>query len=279
MTSVTDPAGNTTTYGVDDEFLVTKVTTASPFSYETKYSYNGNRKLVKVELENRNDDQQSRDASNPWWETRSIFSDAGLLLTKRRELSETGGTVTWIDTKYTYDDDFRLTKSIDPMGYATLLTLDERGLTTKVEVGYGSTPDTVEYTYDVDGLLVTTTRKFRNVGDASDTEVVSRREYDVFDRVTKTYDGANDATADNTSETSYSRTIKMLGLPSQRLTPVRSSSQERPQRRRMQNELSVPSQGKQASSLQPQQDQTSSQSSQPMALVLSPNQQTLVRPS
>ena len=95
---MTDPAGNTTTYGVDDEFLVTKVTTASPFSYETKYSYNGNRKLVKVELENRNDDQQSRDASNPWWETRSIFSDAGLLLTKRRELSETGGTVTWIDT-------------------------------------------------------------------------------------------------------------------------------------------------------------------------------------
>jgi YD repeat-containing protein len=49
ITSVTDPNGNTTTNEYNKISLLTKTISPPPFNYQTKYTYDGNKNLIKTE--------------------------------------------------------------------------------------------------------------------------------------------------------------------------------------------------------------------------------------
>ena len=68
VTKITDPEENATTLDVDDEFLVTKRTSAAPFSYQTVYTYNGNRQPLETWLQNR-EGTSGPVSGNEWWQT------------------------------------------------------------------------------------------------------------------------------------------------------------------------------------------------------------------
>jgi RHS repeat-associated protein len=193
-----------TTYGVDAELLVTKVTTPSPFSYETTYAYNGNRAMVQTELQNR-EGTGSPISANPWWTSQTIYDDAGMAISLRREISQSGSTVTWSDTRHTYDKDFRLTKSEDPEGRVQTSVLDARGLTIETKEGSGSPVTVSEAAYDAVGRLTKSWQEFTTPGSTLVT-VGSYREFDEFGRLSKTWDTTS--ASGNRSEYSYDKSSR-----------------------------------------------------------------------
>jgi RHS repeat-associated protein len=181
------------TYTVDKEFLVTAAVVSETIGYTTSYRYNGNRNLVRTELDNK--EGTSTVSGNPKWTSESFYDATNQLTKSRSEIEGNSTTVTkWAETQYLYDYDFRLTKTIDPESRETLRVLDaDRALLTSISSGTGSEETETSYTYDASARVVTSTRSFANHG-GSAIAVESTNFYDSFDRVSSSEDGSGNAT-------------------------------------------------------------------------------------
>ncbi len=235
-----DPEGNYTSFSRNDEQVVTIVTSPSPFSYKTHTDYNLNRQVVKTELENRHG-TGARITGNEYWETEFLYDAAGNLTTQKREISQSGATVTWAEIDREYDDDYRLTLVRDPENRETKFELDERGLPTKVRRGNGSADESVvERDFDVDGQLVEITESFQNPGSATVHEKVARLDYDEFDRLLRVHDGPSGGAADNFRRLYYDLASRVTlqreyaaGATEGVTAPLRSRSMEYDERGRL----------------------------------------------
>ena len=175
IATITDPRGNATTYSFDALRRLKQKTTPSPLSIDTKYEYDGNDNLVKVEVENLDKDGASVTA-NPWITTNYTFSDLNQILTIQEETSSS----TTRTTTLAYTDKGQRLRVTKPEGNKEKWEYDERDLLAKHIRGETSLIESeVAYAYDDNGNLVTVTD-----GEGNDTT----HTYDLFDRRTKTTD-------------------------------------------------------------------------------------------
>ncbi len=98
VTSIIDARTNTTTFLVDLLRRTTQKTDSTPFSYITKWTYDDNNQLIKIE-------RQTGDALNPWQTTQVGYSLTG----KRKTVTDPSSNV----FTYVYDTADRLWKMTD----------------------------------------------------------------------------------------------------------------------------------------------------------------------
>ena len=187
---LTDPKGYVTEYVVDDEFLVMEVKrpklALATTPIVTKYAYNGERQVIRTDLENRLGPGGLE--TNNYWTTEFHRGDAGEVLTEKREVSQFF-SITWQEIEYAYDDDYRQTLYKDGRDKATKYVLDQRGFAITIERADGTADESIEKrTYNPADHLIKTDRIFRNDGDTTDSHVISRITYDAFHRREKIYD-------------------------------------------------------------------------------------------
>lgn len=114
VTSIQNARGNTTTLSYDSLRRPTQQTTASPFLYQTKTSYDDNGNILKTER-------------------------------------QTGGTPSWQTNEYTYTIDNKNLTAKDPSSNITTRTYDNMRRVWKLT---DSLSRVTEYQYDIRGLLV-----------------------------------------------------------------------------------------------------------------------------
>lgn len=157
--TATDARGNTTSYTYDALDRLTAVTNAAPFGYATRYCYNANGKIARIE-------RQTGDASHPWQTTAFGYD----ILDRLKAVTNDLGQV----TQYTYDANGNRTQVTDANGNSTTFAFDERNLLWKVT---DAMTNVVRYSYNPNGGLA-------QLADARSN--VTAYAYDPFDRLTTT---------------------------------------------------------------------------------------------
>lgn len=160
ITSVTDARGNQTTFEYDVLRQLKKQTDPSPLSYQTKFTYNENGFLTKLERE-------TGDVSNPWQTVDYIRSVMGQV-TKITDPSSN-------DTLFEYDARRQLKKETDAELRVTEYTYDSVGRLSTVKDPSLTIADTRTYTDN--GLIA-------SIKDASNNTTTFS--YDGHDRLDKT---------------------------------------------------------------------------------------------
>ncbi len=159
VTSVTDSRTNVTTFEFDLQRRCTKKIDPAPFEFETRWTYDFNGKLIKVERE-------TGDVSHPWQTTLMSYTLTG----KHETLTDPKSNV----TSYEYDDRDRLAKIVDAELRETEFAYDELNrLYTETDPS-NVVSRTLTYT---DNGLVETIKDGRNN--------VTEYEFDGFDRMKK----------------------------------------------------------------------------------------------
>ncbi len=185
--TVTNPRGFTTTNEVDALNLVTKTTSAAPFSYERELFHDGNNNLVELRVQNvvavdTNDDglqgsgEQAEVVGHPDFVHTYAYNSANRLI--RQDLDAFGSTPSTLTTVYGYDAMQLLTSIREPVGNVHVRRHDERGLLYEEILGANDslTSRTTRYDYDENANLVQVVDDDGN----SDPQVVIT--YDTFDR-------------------------------------------------------------------------------------------------
>ncbi len=204
ITSVTDPKGNVATITVDAENYPTEVKAPTPFNYRRQFTYDADRNVTRVEVENI-DRKGAVDATTPWIPTTMTYNEVNWLLSRVQKLTAT----TSATTAYAYDDSGYLTRVAFPEGNEQTIEYDERLLVFKATQGAGAAEAaTVRYDYDDNGNLVTFTDGRSNA---------TAFEYDLFDRRTKTTTPLNhyvsyayDASSNLTGVSAYDSAAMLL---------------------------------------------------------------------
>ncbi len=172
VTSVTDPKGNATTVTLDAESFVTEITAPAPLSYRRRVTYDANRNVTKLEVENI-DRKGVQDPTTPWIPTTFAYDEIDRLTSTTVKLDAS----TDATTTYAYDGTGFATAVTHPEGNKDAVTYDERLLVFQVTRGVGATEaSTTTYDYDVNGNLLKVTDGRGNATDYA---------YDKFNRRTK----------------------------------------------------------------------------------------------
>ncbi len=175
VVSVTDARGATTAISVDAEGYVTEVQAPSPLSYRRKLTYDADRRVTLVEVENV-DRHGTQDPTTPWIDTSFTYDIVGRMLTRAVDLTaSTTATTTWA-----YDGSGEVISVTKPEGGVTSYEWDERHLAYKIHLGAGSAVEgTIEYAYNLNGSLATSKnpRAYETTYD-----------HDLFDRRTRVTD-------------------------------------------------------------------------------------------
>lgn len=157
VTSRTDPNSRVTTIAYDNKRRITQTTSPAPFSLATKFTYDADDNLTKVE-------RATGVASAPWQTTTYTYNAAGKRLTER----DPSGFV----TTFEYDQLERLKKVIDPELRTTETRYDPVGRVSQVIDALGQIA--VEYAYSPNGRRI-------SLKDAERNETTYS--YDGFDRL------------------------------------------------------------------------------------------------
>ena len=153
ISAVVDPRGNRSTVTIDGEGYVTGTTSPTPYSIQTRISYDANRNVTKVEVQNA-DRNGVVDATTPWIDVTATHDPLGRPLTTTRRLTPT----TSATTAFVYDGAGQLTSVVAPDGQETRFEYDERQLLFKRTVGYGTAvAATTQYDYGLNGALAKVT--------------------------------------------------------------------------------------------------------------------------
>lgn len=134
-TSVQDPKGNTSLVDYDLNRRVTQTTEPAPFSYLTKFTYDDNSNVIKVE-------KQTNDVLNPWQTMQATYCPCGVVWT----VTDPQGHVTTMD----YDAMHRLWKTTDALGRVVTRLYDDANRPLTVTDSSGTVAAT--YTYTDNGL-------------------------------------------------------------------------------------------------------------------------------
>ena len=161
VNSVTDPLLNVTTMVFDNKRRLTQVTSAAPFNYVTKYTWNANDQVTKVE-------KQTNDPLYPWQTFLTSYDTAD------NPVTDTDPLTTNVTTSY-YNNRGILSKVVDTLGRQNQFFFDGAArLSTNVD-NSGVTMDT--RTYSSNGSIAT-------IKDAKNN--VSQVTRDGHDRIDKT---------------------------------------------------------------------------------------------
>jgi RHS repeat-associated protein len=163
ITSIKDARNNITTFAYNALNWLTSVT--NPLGYQTKYTYDGNGNVKKVE-------RQANSAGTSWQTTQYTYTAANLLKTITNPLNKV--------TTYNYDDNNNLSSIVDADTHTTSYVYDDRNLLWRVTDALSKI---TEYGYDNNGNLKT-------IKDANGR--VTKYGSDEFDRLVRlTYDDAS----------------------------------------------------------------------------------------
>lgn len=136
VTSVQDPKGFTSTATVDVLRRATQTTTTAPFSYVTKFTFDDNSNVTKVE-------RQTNDPANPWQISQASYTADNKVLTT----IDASGNV----TSLTYDNIQRLWKTQDAIGRLVTNNFDDANRVVSVIDPAGITA--VTYTFTDNGKV------------------------------------------------------------------------------------------------------------------------------
>ena len=136
VTSVQDPKGFTSTATVDVLRRATQTTTTAPFSYVTKFTFDDNSNVTKVE-------RQTNDPANPWQISQASYTADNKVLTT----IDASGNV----TSLTYDNIQRLWKTQDALGRLVTNNFDDANRVVSVIDPAGITA--VTYTFTDNGKV------------------------------------------------------------------------------------------------------------------------------
>ncbi|MBU2221401.1 MAG: hypothetical protein KJ722_02160 [Candidatus Omnitrophica bacterium] len=156
---VMDPRANAAFFEYDKINQMTKAVSAAPFNYETRYSYDRNGNLVKLE-------RQQDTAGKNWQATVYDYDVLDRIIRVTDALAQA--------TNFAYDANDNRNKVIDAETNKTEYVYEERNLLCKVTDALGNT---TEYKYDDNGNL-------KEIKDAKGN--TTAYEYDEFDRRIKT---------------------------------------------------------------------------------------------
>jgi RHS repeat-associated protein len=171
VSTVTNPLSKVTTTTWDSLRRRTQVT--DPMGVDTKYYYDANNNLVKMEVENLDKDG-SAVSGNGWWVTEYTYTVLDQLATIVEEYDVGVYRTTSID----YDSNGNRIRVTKPEGNKDKWTYNARDLVaSKIRGETSGVESTEEFAYDVNGNL-TESEDARN----NDTTYT----YDLFDRRTKT---------------------------------------------------------------------------------------------
>ena len=161
--SITDALGNTTNFEYNSLNQLLKTTSPKPFNYQTRYTYDENANLIKLE--------RQQDVSGSTWQvTEYQYDILDQLIETRQQLTDTEILL----TRYQYDANGNGTEITDAQGNSTTYNYDERNLLFQVTDALGNV---TEYTYDANGNL-------KEIKDAQAN--ITAYAYDDFDRLIKT---------------------------------------------------------------------------------------------
>lgn len=166
VNSVTDPKGNSSTALFDTMRRLKEITTAAPFSYVSKFTWDSNSNLTKTE-------HQTGDSLSPWQTTQFAFSPTD----KLQNITDPTNNL----TAFAYDGLDRLWKVTDAAFQTTEYAYDALNRISTVRNPATNIVET--RTYTPNGLLAT-------VKDANNN--ITTYQYDGFDRLDKvTYPDAS----------------------------------------------------------------------------------------
>ena len=172
VTSVTDPKGNVSTITVDAENFVTEIQSPAPFSFKRKVTYDANRSVTKIEVENR-DRKGVLDSTTPWITTDLDYDKIGRLTARTIQLTASVSAT----MSYEYEGSGRVSKVTTPEGLVTEFVYDERLLPFKVTRAPGTgDASTIQIDYDENGNVSKHTDALGNA---------STYTYDLYDRATQ----------------------------------------------------------------------------------------------
>ena len=172
VTSVTDPKGNVSTITVDAENFVTEIQSPAPFNFKRKVTYDANRSVTKIEVENR-DRKGALDSTTPWITTDLDYDKIGRLTARTIQLTASVSAT----MSYEYEGSGRVSKVTTPEGLVTEFVYDERLLPFKVTRAPGTgDASTIQIDYDENGNVSKHTDALGNA---------STYTYDLYDRATQ----------------------------------------------------------------------------------------------
>ena len=161
--TVTDALGNVTTMEYDALNRLTKTISPAPFNYQTKYTYDENNNLIKLE-------KQKNAAAAEWQLTEYEYDNLDQLVLTKQYLTDLDIYI----TEFEYDGSQNRTKIIDAENKQTNYVYDERGLLYTVT---DAETNITTYSYDDNGNL-------EEIQDAKTNS--TDYEYDDFNRLLKT---------------------------------------------------------------------------------------------
>lgn len=162
ITSVTDANNHTTTFAYDDRNQVTSTVSAAPFNYATKFSYDRNGNLIRLE-------RQADDLKTQWQKTEYIYNSRDELISVKQYQNNTD----YLLTTYAYDGKGNRVAVIDPEGNSTMYTYD---VLDQVSRKIDAKNNFTDYSYDANGNL-------ESITDAKGNATLYT--YDRFDRLTR----------------------------------------------------------------------------------------------
>ncbi len=172
ITTVTDANGRTTNLTVDSENYLVEAQAATPFGYRTQFTYDADRNVTGVSVENVDKDG-NQDPTTPWINTTVSYDALGRTLSTTRHFTPAvAGT-----SSFTYTTAGQLATATSPEGNQSSFVYDERGLLFTSTQGTGTTDaatSTIDYTVNGQVAKVTDPR-----GNAVNLA------YDAFDRNTQ----------------------------------------------------------------------------------------------
>jgi RHS repeat-associated protein len=150
------------------------LTGEAAFGYRTRFHYDHNGRVVRKEVENRD---ETTPGVGPFVDQRFTFDILDNVLSTFTEVDAQGGVL----TQFRYDPEELLGRTVQPEGNAIEITYDERNLPLTLTRGAG-TPEaaTVRFDYDRNGNRLRVTDAEDNDGDGRPE--VARYAYDGFDR-------------------------------------------------------------------------------------------------
>ncbi|MBU4477832.1 MAG: hypothetical protein KKH34_01890, partial [Candidatus Omnitrophica bacterium] len=163
LASVTDANNNTTTFEYDALNQLTRTVSPAPFNYETKFSYDRNGNLIRLE-------RQANEEKTQWQKTEYEYDARDLLTAVKQYIDD----LNFYTTTFIYDKNSNRTEIIDAEGKHTQYIYDGRDLLKQVIDAQGN-PTT--YRYDDNSNLT-------EIRDAKNN--LTKYYYDEFDRVWKT---------------------------------------------------------------------------------------------
>ena len=134
MVSKTDPNGQTTIFQYDNMRQLKQTTAPAPFNYITKYEYDANGNLTKVQ-------RQTDDPAEPWQTTDITYSLTG----KKETVNDPENHI----VTYQYDQVERLWKLTDAENNTTEYLYDATGKIFRIIDALGNISE--EYTYTPNG--------------------------------------------------------------------------------------------------------------------------------